>query len=161
MINQETKLKLQAYLDNELSGADLREIAAVLERDPEARALYAELEGTRSLLEAGELELKVPESREFYWSKIQREIQRESREATARPSRFFLAGYPRWFRILAPTGGAALVLTAALSVVRLTTGPSALSYVHELETPLEDTSVISFHSQSAGMTVVWVQGQEN
>jgi len=76
MIDLETKLKLQAYVDNELSGREARDISARLDRDAEARALCAELTNLRTLVAAHELEVRVPESREFYWSKIQREIVR-------------------------------------------------------------------------------------
>lgn len=158
MINLETKLKLQAYLDQELSDPDSREMAEWLERDPEARALCAELEGTKALLEAGEVELKLPESREFYWSKIERAIGREAAAPSVRePS----AGRAWWVRFLAPVAGAAVVLATGLAIVKLATAPTAMSYLHEIETPLEDTSAISFHSQSPAMTVVWVQSQPN
>ncbi len=155
-MNQESKLKLQAYLDDELSGRELKKVTAWLEADPEARALHAELKGIKSVLAANEPEAAVPETREFYWSKIERAIQQSHRESPG-----FLPGYPQWFRIFAPAVGAALLLVAGVSAVRLATAPSALSYLHEIETPLEDTSAISFHSQSAGMAVVWVQTSEN
>lgn len=157
-MNLETKLKLQAYLDGELDGRDAAQTAAYLEQDAEARALQAELANIKAVLAANEPEMKLPESREFYWSKIERAV----RQQTALPVESgFLPGYPRWFRILAPAFGAALLMAAAVSVARLATTPSTLTYLHEIETPLEDTSSISFHSEAAGMTVVWVQTEMN
>jgi hypothetical protein len=162
MITLDTKLKLQAFLDHELKGAEEREMAALLERDPEVRALATEFEGLKELLAVGEVEHKLAESREFYWSKIERAI---SREATPEPAQsklgFLLPGSPRWLRILAPLAGAAFVLALAVGITRFTGNPTALTYLHEIETPLEDTSAISFHSQAAGMTVVWVQSQDH
>jgi anti-sigma factor RsiW len=155
-MNQETKLKLQAYLDNELSDTDARNVAALLDHDPELRALHAELTELKTALAGNELEVKVPESREFYWSKIERAIHQESQK---RPAQSFLSGYPWWVRLCAPALGVAMLLVAALALVKLTTGPSRVSYLHEIESPLEDTSAISFHSEAAGMTVVWVQSQ--
>jgi anti-sigma factor RsiW len=153
MIDQEAKLKLQAYVDNELSNRESLEIAARVERDPEARALCAELKEIRTLLACDELEVKLPESREFYWSKIEREILRGSAQA-AEP---VPSGRYWWTRFFAPAVGFAVLLITTLLVLRPHPMASRLSELHEIESPLDDTSTISFHSQSAGMTVVWVQ----
>lgn len=153
-MNQEAKLKLQACLDQESSEIDASALAPWLERDAEARALSAELSEMKRLLAGNELELKLPESREFYWSKIERSIRAQSEQPRAE------ATAPRsawWLRLLAPAVGVAILMMTALSLVKLGSGPSRLSYLHEIETPLEETSTISFHSQSAGMAVVWVQ----
>jgi anti-sigma factor RsiW len=153
MIDLETKLKLQAYVDNELSDREARDIAARIERDAEARTLCAELTKLRTLVAAHELEVRVPESREFYWSKIQREIVRSAaQEARSSPVQ-----QAWWTRLLAPAAGLAVLLVTALVFIRPHTAASRLSFLHEIESPLEDTGTISFHSQSAGMTVVWVQ----
>jgi anti-sigma factor RsiW len=153
-MNQEIKLKLQAYLDGELQGRELRRIAALLDSDSEARALYSELEGLKVTLVANEPEIKVPETREFYWSAIERRIQEQPAKPTVSA---FLPGYPTWLRVLAPAFGAALLLMVALTAIKLAIAPAALTYLHEIETPSEETSAISFHSEAAGMTVVWVQ----
>jgi len=153
MINQETKLKLQAHLDHELSAAESRRMGALLDQDPEARALFAELTGLRSALKGNELELKLPETREFYWSKIERAIAQSARQESRVPAR-----RSWWLRIMAPAIGVALLMSA-LVLVKLSSTPPAVSYLHEIDTPLQDTSTISFHSQAAGMSVVWVQTQ--
>src|SRR5881296_2996806 len=77
MINHETELKLQAYLDGELSPGEAKTVADLLRRDAGAQALYQELRIAKSLLAENELERKLPESGEFYWSKIRRQIERE------------------------------------------------------------------------------------
>jgi anti-sigma factor RsiW len=155
MMNERKSLELQAYLDQELSPRQAEKVAAWLEQDGQARALHAELKVIRSTLSGNELETKLPESREFYWSKIERAI----RERPAKPRPLFLPGYPWWVRYLAPALGAALLVMGTLSMVRLSTSPTSMSYLNEIETPLDDTTAISFHSQTAGMTVVWVQSQ--
>jgi len=76
MINHETELKLQAYLDGELSEAQAKGIADLLGCDAGAQTLYQELRIAKSLLAGNELERKLPEPPEFYWSKIQRHIER-------------------------------------------------------------------------------------
>lgn len=74
-MNQETKLRVQAYFDREVNERESQEIAALVEQDAEARAVCAELQEIRAILKNNEPEHKVPESREFYWSKIERAIQ--------------------------------------------------------------------------------------
>jgi len=76
MINHEKELKLQAYLDGELPADEANAIADLLGRDAGAQALYQELRVAKSLLAGNELERTLSESREFYWSKIQRQIDR-------------------------------------------------------------------------------------
>src|SRR5207245_5067319 len=98
MMNHETELKLQAYLDGELPAGQIRSIAELLEQDADARSLTDELKATRTLLVGNELEFKLPEGREFYWSKIRRQIEREAQaqpEEQAEPS-----ASSRWIRFL-------------------------------------------------------------
>ena len=154
-MNLDTKLKLQAYVDGELTETESREVAAWLVRDSEAQSLCEEIKGINRVLDLDELEVKVPESREFYWSKIEQDIAQSAASEIERPT---VGGYAWWMRIFAPALGVALVLMTTLTLVRHSShSPSMASYPLEIETPLEDTSTISFHSPSAGMTVVWVQ----
>jgi negative regulator of sigma E activity len=155
-MNQETKLRVQAYLDRETNERESREIAALVEQDTEARAVCAELQEIRAILRSNEPEHKVPESREFYWSKIERAIQPRT---AVRSEQAFLRGPRWWARFFAPAVGAAFLFVAALSIVKLTHGPSELTYLHEIETPLPETTSMSFYSASEGMTVVWVQSR--
>jgi len=116
----EDQLRLQAYLDNEVSSSEARQIASWIARDPEAKALYDELQGTKALLNAeNELPVTVPDSRDFYWSKIQREIERAERE----PARATATVRPWWIRIMAPvaaTAALALVLFTSISTAPTT-----------------------------------------
>ncbi len=138
MINHETELKLQAFLDGELPAGDAKSLAELLARDSEARSLIDELRMTRALLIGNELESKLPETLEFYWSKIRREIEFEAQRtrpadpAEAGPASVSLrnreGSSPRW----------------------------AQDERHEIDTPLEETSSFSFRSEAAAMTVVWV-----
>ena len=81
MMEQEQQLRLQAYLDGELPEAEARAVAEWLSRDGEAMALATELRQTTEALGGFEQGIRLPESREFYWSKIQRQIQREDAPA--------------------------------------------------------------------------------
>ena len=157
MINHETELKLQAYLDGELSEAEAKGIADLLGCDAGAQTLYQELRITQSLLAGNELERKLPESREFYWSKIQRQIERL--ESTQADGLAELAASRWWPRFLTPAGVLAALAVFVAVVLRSPEGGEtflALDDSHEIETPLEETSSFSFRSEAAAMTVVWV-----
>src|SRR6185369_11737100 len=84
---------------------------AWLAKDADATALLGELRNTRKALADHEPALKVPESREFYWSKIEREIQRLEpvEEKAGGPSLFTLLR-----RILLPAGAVAGLVIAGL-----------------------------------------------
>ena len=157
MINHETELKLQAYLDGELSAGEAKAIADLLGRDAGAQALYQELRIAKSLLVENELERTLPESREFYWSKVQRQIERV--ESTQADGLTEPAASRWWPRFLTPAGVLAALAVFVAVVLRSPEGGEtflALDDSHEIETPLEETSSFSFRSEAAAMTVVWV-----
>ena len=151
-MNLDDQLKLQSYLDGELGGDDHEEVAAWLARDAGARALLSELQNTRSALAGNEAELKLPETREFYWSKIQRQIERECRKAEARPA---AASWMRWLRYATPLVGAATL------VAMLTISSRQLPGVMSGETETSDQmTAFTFRSQSDPMTVVWLADKD-
>jgi anti-sigma factor RsiW len=150
-MNVDLGIKLQAYLDGELAGSDARAVASLIETDAAARDLFAELQQTRSLLRANEPEFHLPESREFFWSKIEREI---SRPEAAVPSEAF-----SWFaflrRHLGAATGACVALALALFVAFQMNWVSP-DIFEEIENPLEETGSFSFRSESQQMTLVWI-----
>ena len=87
MLEWEEQLKLQAFLDGELPEKEARAMAEKLAREPDSAALLAELRQTRDALAGFEAEIRLPESREFFWSKIEREIQRSEKPTPAPPAR--------------------------------------------------------------------------
>src|SRR5262245_6179124 len=105
-MNRDLELKLQAYVDGELPPREQQSVAKWVAEDKEAQALLAELKVTKAFLSGNEPELSVPESRPFYWSKIQREIQRlDEVEAHHGTTQWF-----GWQKYLAPLAGIALVV---------------------------------------------------
>jgi anti-sigma factor RsiW len=151
MINHDVQLKLQAYLDGELPEQEAAEIKASLARDPEAQLLLAELQNTSRALSGHEAGMKLPESREFFWSKIQREIERQERPAVAAPKVSWLAGLLRGQFV--PAGGAAflaILLTVLVVHSRAGAGPYA-----EMELASDDMGAYTFRDQSDKMTMVW------
>jgi anti-sigma factor RsiW len=147
-MNDNLELKLQAWLDGEMSAPEARRISQEIAGDAEASRLVAELQAIKSALAGGETALTVPETREFYWSKIERQIQREGAvEAPRRPALF------RWLSPLA--GFAALACMLLLAVKPF--GPPAFD---EISATGEGMEAVTFHDQSAGMTVVWLADTE-
>jgi anti-sigma factor RsiW len=148
-MNLETQLKLQAYVDGELTGREAADIATLLERDPAARELARELEQTARLLKDNEPQVTLPEAREFYWSKIAREIERVEAAAAATPAR---GPWGAWlWRLVAPACGVA-ALMIALAVFMPERPPNGSL----VQTSQVMSGVFSFYSKTENMTVVWI-----
>ena len=160
-MHQDTALKLQAYLDGELPPGEARRAAELLEKNPEAKALFEELQGAKSLLAGNELELHVPDSREFYWSKIAREIERQDASPAPNPA----DARSWWLQLIAPAGAVVALVLGVTLALRPGSGPRSdrvtLAEAHEIDTPLEETSSMTFRSDAAAMTVVWVDSRGN
>ncbi len=145
-MNEETLLKLQAYLDGELSAGERTEVETLLQGNAEARALLTELGNTAKTLAAYEAEIKLPETREFYWSKIQREIARQS--APSRVQGFSLAATLR--RLLVPTGAfAAVAIAIMLSLPR--GGGDGGDYF----SASGDAVAFTYQNYKTGTTLIW------
>jgi len=155
-MNRELQLKLQAHLDGELPAAELREITELLAHDQEAKALYMELQAIRDLVRGNESALKLTESREFYWSKIAREIDRTERTQSAPDRSYDFSWLRRW---VLPVGGVAVLgglLAIALQAPTSSRPLFRLADKPDIETTADDTSMISFRSESEGISVVWI-----
>ncbi|HEV2209556.1 MAG TPA: hypothetical protein VG167_12325 [Verrucomicrobiae bacterium] len=146
-MNYDAQLKLQAYLDGELSEADARQLADRLAEDPEQAALAGELRQTHNALAGFEEGMKLSESRDFYWSKIRREIERRGPETERRESG---GAWGAWLRrLLMPATGLALLIAAVLLLL-----PG--EHVPAMETALADSGAMIYHDYSAGATFVWL-----
>jgi len=149
-MNAETQLKVQALVDGELPAKEAAQVEALLASDARARQLAAALKATRDALRDNEPPMTVPESRDFYWSKIAKEIERLE-AAEARPARRpALAGLWRW---LAPAGGLAAV--AALVMIK-SAGPSLEMALTEVHMASPDMGAMTFSDQEAGVTMIWL-----
>jgi len=155
-MNQDRELKIQAFLDGELAGREAREVEQWLATDAEAQALATELKTTKSFLTGSEPELKLPETREFYWSRIARQIEAaEPAEAAARA--------PFWLtlrRYFAPLAGVAVVAVLAVFSMRFYDVSLDNNHLAEIENLSEHSGSLSFRSQSENMFVVWVYNKE-
>ena len=138
-MDYDSQLKLQALLDGELPEVEASKVAQWLARDPEAAALSEELRNTRAALAGFETGIQLPESREFFWSKVQRDIQRVETPATKPASMSLYA-----------------LLVVIAGVVLTRPGPSGLTPAAEIETALADSGAFTYRDYSAGATLVWL-----
>jgi anti-sigma factor RsiW len=149
MMDGERELKLQAYVDGELAPEEARRVGEWLDQDEQARALLGELRDTRRVLSSFEEPMKLPESREFFWSKIERQIQFEARPRTAAGGASLLEG---WRRFLVPASSlAALVVAGSFAVF----GP-ARSSGPEFEAALSDPGAFTYRDYASGTTLIWL-----
>ncbi len=150
-MNQETQFKLQAYLDGELSAGERQEVETLLQHNHAAQELLAELRHTTGALADYESGIKVPETREFYWSKIQREISRPP--APSRAAGVSIATTLR--RLLVPAGAfAAVALAIMLSLPR--GGGDGSDYF----SASGDAVAFTYQNYKTGTTLVWLDFSE-
>jgi anti-sigma factor RsiW len=147
-------------VDGELPEGEARRVADMTGSNKEAQAVVAELRMTKSILNGNEPDAKLPESREFYWSKIQREIERLEK---AEPETRRVAWVFAWRRLLAPLSGMALIAFLSVLSLNLFHGPAvddSLKYLVEVENLSEDVGSISYKSQSENMFVVYLYNKD-
>jgi len=149
MNEKEWTLDLQAYVDGELEPSRRADVERVLAGDAEARELAAALRSLGELVRAHEPLARVPETREFYWSQIQRRIAAaeaaEGREA--RPA----TGALNWLRWLAPALGVAAVAVFVVLPRDGRENPTLAS-----NGPVEDAVSMTFRSDADGVTIHWI-----
>jgi negative regulator of sigma E activity len=156
-MNLETQLRIQAWVDGELPEAEALRIRELVERDASARTLADELETMRASMAGNEAPVTLAGSREFYWSRIRREIERIEAAGTAAeetPGGLLRA----WRRWLMPLAGTAMVAVAAVGLAWLA-APSTTngeSFLAEIENLSDDVGSYSFRAPGQNMFVVWV-----
>jgi hypothetical protein len=154
-MNDELTLKIQAWVDGELSGWQSRRIAKLVESDADAKALATELRQTKAAMSGNEMNVVVPDVRQFYWNQIRLEIERQSatqQRASEPVVRFDPLGWLS--RIGLPMAGVAVAACVAL-----------LTFVQFSRPAYEDVSAVSdemnsvtFHDQN--MTITWLQDDQ-
>ena len=151
-MDYDEQLRLQAFLDGELPEAEASKVADRVARDREAAAMLEELRTTCDALAGSETGIQLPESREFFWSKVQREIQRlETPAPRSAPEPLFA----RWRRFLVPASALALVFVAALLLIQ-PVGQIGGTAAGDIETALADAGAFTYRDYSAGTTLVWL-----
>ena len=157
-MNLDQQLRLQALLDGELSEQEAREVLAWTQRDGDAAALLAELKNTRQALTQSEPHLTLPETRDFFWSKIEREIQRQEQTPIPKGDGSIFVTLRRW--LFPATAAIALVVmftfihfNAPNTVVQTVT--DADTDMPIVETTLASADATTFRDASEGTTLVW------
>lgn len=151
-MKQDLQLKLQAYLDGELPSSEAKAVSVLLTQDADARALLAELTNTHSALAGFESEIKLPESREFYWSKIVRDIQRQDLSVPKHPPAPIFA----FLRRLAIPSGVMVTLLMGVLVVRQQLGIDSRFTAMENDTAQADAGTFTYRDFASGTTLVWL-----
>lgn len=150
-------MKYQAFVDGELPESEARRVARSLETDADARALVAELRNSKAMLTGNEPDVKLPESREFYWGKIQRQIECMDREPAGAAMGRWSAMLAGWRRFVAPLAGVAVITFLGMVAVRFY-NPEPVDYLAEIENLSEESTAYSF--RSGNMFVVWTRDTE-
>lgn len=149
MKTTEFTLDLQAYVDGELDSSRRAEVERVLASDAEARQLVEGLRQLSDLVRNHEPVVRVPESREFYWSQIQKRIA--AAEATGNRESREVSGALQWLRWLAPALGVAAVAVMIALPSRETSGGALAG-----GSALEDAVSMTFRSDADGVTIHWI-----
>jgi anti-sigma factor RsiW len=144
MIAHETQLKLQALLDGELPPPEARELERMVAQQPQAQALLTELKNTNQAFRGFGESLQLPESREFYWSKVERAIRAE------KPAPHASSAFTAWRRFLLPAGAFAAVVVAGLLASHRQTGGL------EAESVVADPGAFTYRDFRNRTTLVWL-----
>ncbi|MGO8696963.1 MAG: anti-sigma factor family protein [Limisphaerales bacterium] len=148
-MKHDLELSLQAWLDGELLEKEARQAGEWIARDAEAGALLAELRAIKETLPSNETPRTVPDTREFYWSQIERRLQQPT--AAAKPARS--SWLARWQALLLPLTGVAAVACALIVTTHYTRTPT----FDEICATSDAMEAVTYHDQSGQMTVVWLQ----
>ena len=146
------QIKLQAHLDGELSEKEAREVTRWLAQDQEAVLMQAELRNTRQAIKGAEGFMALPETREFFWSKVKREIERQEPVSPVVEKGSWMTA---WRRLLIPASAIAVLAIAAL----ISIGPIDFNRpgsMAEIETSYGDTGAFSYRDEAAQATLVWL-----
>ena len=155
-MSEEQQLRLQAFLDGELPESDAREVLAWTQRDADAAALLTELRNTRAAIAKSELHLSVPETREFYWSKIEREIQK-----LEPVEKEIAAPIISWRRLLWPLGAAAICFVVVMMEIPRVNIVQPVAVVSPdtdetvVETDQANSDATTYRDEADGTTLVW------
>lgn len=146
-LSEDQIMAIQALADGELAGQDLKQVQNLVASDGAARSLFAILKTqSEAVSMAGYTPVACPESREFYWSQIERQISQEERSTDSGTRPFSWKSAVSW--VLNPVfAPAALVAVLCLLVGNQLDQPGIYETV-EVSTAYVD--------QQAGFAVYYV-----
>ncbi len=150
-MSSEQMLEIMAFVDGELDAGRQAGVQRLLSSDAEASALHRELSQMQQLVRSHEPIGSVTDTREFYWSQIQRRIAAEEKiaaKATA-PKQ----GFATWLRWLAPALGVAAV---AVVVTLQQATPAITEIANNVDSSQNESSSLTYRSDVDGVTVHWI-----
>jgi hypothetical protein len=163
-MNEQLAMRIQAYLDGELSKKASDHLFAEIRNDSEAEVLFNELQAEHKLLsDLEEPEISLPVAHIYFWQGIAKGIEPEIKRNIPEHKLIKLFFRPRWLSWLIPVGAACLVVLAVQQVffgVRLplvqNPSPRHAPSFHEVDSRQQHAGFISFRSESEGVSVVWI-----
>ena len=157
-MNRDFQLRVQAFLDGELTEHETRQVERRLSSDEASSHLLEELRWTKNVLAANEPIAVIPETRDFYWSKIRGDILLMGRPVAPGPqAQAFL--WLVWKKCFAPFSGLALMLMVVwgiMSFYSLDASGARGRFLAQVESPSEEMGAFSFRSQSDNVFVIWL-----
>lgn len=151
-MNDQQLLEIMAHADGELEASRRSDVERLLAQDAGAAALQRELVTVRELMRTHEPVGQVSDSREFYWSQIQRRMA-QAEQAAGRPGPAKSNPFS-WLRWLTPALGVAAVAVAVTVQQRngfplagADLGPRSMT---------EAANPVTFTSDSDGVTIQWI-----
>ena len=154
MKENEIELKIQALVDGELTEFEAGKLRDRIKNDIRLQILHERLMQMKNLISKHEMPRVLPESSDFYWSKIAQEIEAGGSAAQSSAQSLGM----KWvFRRLAPLLGiASVALLITLQGPNLPDLGIVLDHNHELELLADEIDVMTFNSADDSMSVVWI-----
>ena len=125
-MKQEDRLKIQAWLDGELAPQESARIADLIDNDLEAKELADDLRAIQKALETGEKPIFLGDSREFYWSQVERQIEAEEPITENSQPELVSGSLGNALRWLIPVGSLAAISALMLNFNSINTTPDLL-----------------------------------
>jgi anti-sigma factor RsiW len=148
-MNKETAIRIAALHDGEVSNAEKKEIVALLERDPEAKAYWNKLKEMSDALKGAHLSMAENSA---HWENLKKRLDSGKEESQAK-----ILHFPRY------ATAAAAILALGMGIwlpMRKMGDQSDLlgldASVYMVETDLENATPIVYIDEPSGWTVVWV-----
>ena len=114
-MNQENRLEIQAWIDSELPPQRAAQISNLVQSNDQAKTLADELRMVQSTLRNGETQTQVADTRDFYWSQIELQIEAEEPMPTVEEPKLTpspVAGLMRW---VVPAGSLAAIFALIIT----------------------------------------------
>ena len=145
-MQQEDRLKIQAWLDGELAPQESAIIADLVDSDLEAKAVAGEVETIQKILKSGENKVNLEDSRDFYWSQIRRQIEAENPESPRETAPFAAGSGESPLRWILPISSLAVI---SILIVNFNTIDVNQSNSKDITDPTVNRSGLTENSGSA------------